>query len=111
MDEAAHALARLASIGSNQLSKRYTAVSPAGCENSGFVIGLFMAWSPARRSNVGGFEVDHPGDYATLNSNQLTDGTEEFASERSSSEHETWPGWSVGGAKVMQAAVESSASR
>jgi hypothetical protein len=27
-----------------------------------------MAWSPVRRTNAGRFEVDHPGDYATLNS-------------------------------------------
>jgi hypothetical protein len=31
---------------------------------------LFMAWSPIRR-----FEVEHPGDYATFNSNQLRDRT------------------------------------
>jgi len=36
---------------------------------------LFMAWSPTRRFNVGRFEVEHPGDYATFNSNQLRDGT------------------------------------
>ena len=42
-----------ASIGSNQSSKRYTAVSTTGCEESDFVIILFMAWSPVRRSNVG----------------------------------------------------------
>jgi hypothetical protein len=29
-----------------------------------------MAWSPARRFNVGRFEVDHPGDYAAFSSNQ-----------------------------------------
>jgi uncharacterized membrane protein len=34
-----------------------------------------MAWSPIRRANAGSFEVGHPGDYATLNSNQLRDGT------------------------------------
>jgi hypothetical protein len=36
---------------------------------------LVMAWSPVRRFNAGRFEVDHPGDYATLISNQLRDGT------------------------------------
>jgi hypothetical protein len=36
---------------------------------------LFMAWSPVRRTNAGRFEVDHPGDYATLNSYQPSDGT------------------------------------
>ena len=36
---------------------------------------LFMAWSPTRRFNVGRFEDEHPGDYATFNSNQLRDGT------------------------------------
>ena len=37
---------------------------------------LLMAWSPVRRFNAGCFEVEHPGDYATLNSYQLRDGTE-----------------------------------
>ena len=36
-----------ASIGSNQSSKRYTAVSATGCEESDFVVMLFMAWSPS----------------------------------------------------------------
>jgi hypothetical protein len=58
------------SIGSNQLSKRSTAISAAGCEESGFVVVLVMAWSPVQRFNAGWFEVDHPGDYATLNSYQ-----------------------------------------
>jgi hypothetical protein len=39
------------------------------------VVTFCMAWSPARRSNAGWFEVDHPGDYATLNSHQPSDGT------------------------------------
>ena len=34
-----------------------------------------MAWSPVRRANAGCFEVDHPGDYATLTSNHIRDGT------------------------------------
>jgi hypothetical protein len=53
MNEAAHALAHLRFNRIKPVVERYTAVSPAGCENSGFVIVLFMAWSPARRSNVG----------------------------------------------------------
>src|SRR6266542_947771 len=65
---------RPASIGSNQWSKRWTAVSAAGCEDSSFVVMLVMAWSPVRRFNAGCFEVDHPGDYATLNSYQPRDG-------------------------------------
>ena len=36
---------------------------------------FFMAWSPVRRTNAGRFEVDHPGDYATLNSYHPADGT------------------------------------
>jgi len=36
---------------------------------------LFMAWSPAWRFNAKRFEVEHPGDYATINSNHLRDGT------------------------------------
>ena len=42
-----------ASIGSNQLSKRSTAISVEGCEESGFVVVLVMAWSPGRRFNAG----------------------------------------------------------
>jgi len=38
---------------------------------------LFMAWSPAWRFNAKRFEVEHPGDYATINSNHLRDGTSE----------------------------------
>jgi hypothetical protein len=34
-----------------------------------------MAWSPVRRTNAGRFGVDHPGDYATLNSYHPVDGT------------------------------------
>jgi len=36
-----------------------------------------MAWSPVRRFNAERFEVEHPGDYATLNSYQLRYGTQE----------------------------------
>src|SRR5437870_9510927 len=36
---------------------------------------FFMAWSPVRRTNAGRFEVDHPGDYATLNSYHPNYGT------------------------------------
>src|SRR5258708_9749030 len=64
-----------ASSGSNQLSKRSPATSAAGCIESSFVVVLVMAWSPVRRFNAGRFEVDHPGDYATLNSYQPRDGT------------------------------------
>jgi hypothetical protein len=34
-----------------------------------------MAWSPGRRSNAGDPRFDHPGDYATFNSNHIPDGT------------------------------------
>ena len=34
-----------------------------------------MAWSPVRRINAGLVWVEAPGDYATLNSNHLRDGT------------------------------------
>src|SRR4051794_8621245 len=37
-----------------------------------------MAWSPVRRTNAGRLEVDHPGDYATLNSYHPVDGTAEL---------------------------------
>ena len=36
---------------------------------------FFLAWSPVRRTNAGRFEVEHPGDYATLNSYQPRDAT------------------------------------
>jgi hypothetical protein len=39
------------------------------------VVTLVMAWSPARRSNAGRFEVEHPEDYAAFNSYQLSYGT------------------------------------
>jgi len=41
-----------------------------------------MAWSPVRRTNAGRFEVDHPGDYATLNSYHPVDGTYECSACR-----------------------------
>jgi hypothetical protein len=50
-------------------------LSVVGCESSGFVVTLVMAWSPARRSNAGRFEVEHPGDYAAFNSYQPGYGT------------------------------------
>jgi len=31
------------------LSKRPTVISAAGCQESGFVVSLIMAWSPVRR--------------------------------------------------------------
>src|SRR6266480_1022233 len=37
-----------------------------------------MAWSPVRRTNAGRFEVDHPGDYATLNSYHPSYGTARY---------------------------------
>ena len=39
------------------------------------MLSFVMAWSPARRANARRFEVHHPGDYATLNSNQSRDST------------------------------------
>src|ERR1035441_10246472 len=40
-------------MGSNQLSKSSTAISAAGCKESGFVVLFVMAWSPVRRFNAG----------------------------------------------------------
>lgn len=37
---------------------------------------LTMAWSPVQRFNAGRFEFEYPGDYATLNSYRLRDGTQ-----------------------------------
>jgi 4'-phosphopantetheinyl transferase family protien len=45
---------------------RSGAVSEASCEEASFMAVMLMAWSPVRRFSVGRFEVDHPGDYATL---------------------------------------------
>src|SRR5437868_8955354 len=63
------------SNGSFQLSKRWPTVSFCGSEESAFVVALVMAWSPVRRVNAGRFEVKHPGDYATFNSNHSRDTT------------------------------------
>src|SRR3954454_4622997 len=64
-----------ASIGSNQPSNRATPASASGCTASGFVVGLVMAWSPARRASAGLVRAGQRGDYATPNSNQPRDGT------------------------------------
>ncbi|HEV7377369.1 MAG TPA: EAL domain-containing protein [Pyrinomonadaceae bacterium] len=40
------------------------------------MVALVMAWSPVRRVNAGRFEVKHPGDYATFNSNHSRDATD-----------------------------------
>src|SRR4051794_34194874 len=62
---------RPSSMGSNQLSKSRSSASPGRAD----VVTLVMAWSPLRRSNAGISRVEHPGDYATLNSNHPRDGT------------------------------------
>ncbi len=62
------------SIGSNQLSKRCSSVAASGCNRVVQMLSLIMAWSPAWRFNAKRFEVHHPGDYATLNSNQPATG-------------------------------------
>src|SRR5438067_6881501 len=70
------------SIGSNQSAKSGPASSASGCRASRFVVGLVMAWSPARRANAGIDRVGQPGDYATPNSNQPRDATlEHYASD------------------------------
>jgi hypothetical protein len=43
-----------------------------------------MAWSPARRSNAGRFEVEDPGDYAAFNSYQPGYGTSDGRQNQSS---------------------------
>src|SRR4051812_29553341 len=63
------------SIASNQSAKSGPASSASGCTASRFVVGLVMAWSPARRANAGIDRVGQPGDYATPNSNQPRDAT------------------------------------
>jgi hypothetical protein len=66
---------KAASIGSNQSLKSDTASSTSGCTASRFVVGLVMAWSPARRANAGFDWVRQSGDYAIRNSNQHRDST------------------------------------
>jgi hypothetical protein len=73
MDEFANAIAQ-ASLDRIK-SKRWTAASVWGCDCSSFMVTFVMAWSPVRRFNAGRFEVEHPGDYATLNSYHPSDGT------------------------------------
>ena len=43
---------------------------------------FWRGWSPVRRFNAGCFEVDHPGDYANLNSYQPRDGTKPTVASR-----------------------------
>jgi hypothetical protein len=52
-DELARARTNLGLDRVNQLSKRLSALAAAGCEESGFVVTLVMAWSPVRRFNAG----------------------------------------------------------
>src|SRR3954469_5999872 len=66
------------SIGSNQSAKSGPASSASGCRASRFVVGLAMAWSPARRANAGIDRVGQPGDYATPDSNQPRDATNTY---------------------------------
>jgi len=61
------------SIGSNQSSKRRSSAS--GCKAPAEMLSLIMACSPARRSKARRCDVEHPGDYATLNSNHPRDRT------------------------------------
>ncbi|MFL9828765.1 transposase, partial [Rhodoplanes sp. SY1] len=74
-DERANAAAHRGLDRIIQLSKMQDVGSIAGCDRAAFVVGLVMAWSPIRRANAGRFEVQNPGDYATLNSHQSRDGT------------------------------------
>jgi len=53
--------------------------SPSNWNCAEEMLSFVMAWSPARRANARRFEVDHPGDYATLNSNQSRDSTRAIA--------------------------------
>src|ERR1700694_3090073 len=66
---------RPASIGSNQSSRRWIAVSAPDCRARDFVLLLVMAWSPPARVNAGIVWVSAPGDYAAFNSNHTSDGT------------------------------------
>jgi hypothetical protein len=74
-----------AKIGSNQLSKSSTAVSAATCEKSCFVICSSWRRLLSGAPTPDDFEVEHPGDYATFNSNQLCDRTAASLDESSNS--------------------------
>src|SRR5260370_12657844 len=63
-----------ASIGSNQSSRRPTAISASEPRTGDFVLWLVMAWSPPAHY-AGIVWVSAPGDYATFNSNHTPDGT------------------------------------
>ena len=63
LDEFAHSVAH---PGFDRIEPVVEAVSEASCEEASFVAVMLMAWSPVRRFSVGPFDVDHPGDYATL---------------------------------------------
>ena len=74
LDQFAHPVAQPASIGSNQSSRRWTAVSASEPRTGDFVLLSGMAWSPpAHNAGIVGFSA--PGDYATFNSNHTPDGT------------------------------------
>src|SRR6202048_4441351 len=51
---------RPASIGSNQSSRRQTAVSASNCRVSDFVLLLVMAWAPPDARTPGSFGFQHP---------------------------------------------------
>jgi hypothetical protein len=75
-DAGAHPMHIALSIGSNQLSKRCSSASASGCNTVGSHQCYRLSLrAPAWRSNARRFEVLHPGDNATLNSNQSRDGT------------------------------------
>src|ERR1700739_2307230 len=51
---------RPASIGSNQSSRRRTAVAASNCRVGDFVLLLVMAWSPPDAQTPGSFGFQHP---------------------------------------------------
>src|SRR5467141_2957929 len=51
---------RAASIGSNQSSRRWAAVSAADCRATDFVLLLVMAWSPPARKRRHRLGFNHP---------------------------------------------------
>src|SRR5262245_50973166 len=70
LDEFAHPIAHSSIDGIEPVVGQITRRLSGGVEESDFLVMFSMAWSPVRRTNAGRFEVDHPGDYATLNSYQ-----------------------------------------
>jgi hypothetical protein len=82
MDEFANAIAQASFDRIKPVVEKMDSRVGLGCDRSSFMVTFVMAWSPLRRFNAGRFEVELPGDYATLNSYEPRDGTGGFPEAR-----------------------------